>query len=47
MIKIPPCPEIQEYFLDYIPIQSTTGLNLSNVLINKFNRNTISIMNCR
>ncbi|KAL4082990.1 hypothetical protein QTP88_028320 [Uroleucon formosanum] len=40
-------PEIQEYFLDFIPVQSTTGLNLSNVLIDKLNEYGIGIMNCR
>ncbi|KAL4153309.1 hypothetical protein QTP88_001142 [Uroleucon formosanum] len=40
-------PEIQEYFLDFIPVQSTTGLNLSNVLIDKLNEYGIDIMNCR
>lgn len=39
--------EIQEYFLDFIPVQSTTGLNLSNVLIDKLNEYGIDIMNCR
>lgn len=29
--------EIQEYFLDFISVQSTTGLNLSNILIDKLN----------
>lgn len=40
-------PEIQEYFLDFIPVQSTTGLNLSNVLIDKLNEYGNDIMNCR
>ncbi|CAI6352406.1 unnamed protein product [Macrosiphum euphorbiae] len=41
------CPEIQEYFLDLIPVQSTTRLNLSNVLIDKLNEYGIDIMNHR
>lgn len=39
--------EIQEYFLDFISVQSTTGLNLSNILIDKLNEYGIDIMNCR
>lgn len=27
-------PTIQEYFLDFVTVDSTTGLNLSEVLIN-------------
>jgi len=40
-------PEIQEYFLDFIPVQSTTRLNLSNVLIDKLNEYGIDIINHR
>lgn len=41
------CPEIEEYFLDFIPVLSTTGLNLSNILLENLNKFGIDIMNCQ
>ncbi|KAF0682205.1 zinc finger MYM-type protein 1-like, partial [Aphis craccivora] len=41
------CPNIDEYFLDFISVSSTTGLNLSNILLENLNKFGINIMDCR
>ncbi|XP_025407512.1 zinc finger MYM-type protein 1-like [Sipha flava] len=40
-------PDIEEYFLDFIPVFTTTGLNLSNILLENLNKMGINIMDCR
>jgi len=40
-------PTIQEYFLDFIKVDSTTGLNLSDVLMKQLKLYKINIENCR
>ncbi|KAL4150140.1 hypothetical protein QTP88_003974 [Uroleucon formosanum] len=40
-------PTIQEYFLDFITVDSTTGLNLSDVLMKQLKLYIINIENCR
>lgn len=40
-------PKIKEYFLDFIIVESTTGLNLANVVLDKLNEYGIQISNCR
>lgn len=40
------CPNIDEYFLDFISVSSTTGLNLSNILLKNLNNFGINIMDC-
>lgn len=30
------CPDVEEYFLDFIPVLSTTGLNLANIFFLQF-----------
>jgi len=40
-------PTIQEYFLDFVTVDSTTGLNLSEVLITQLKLYKINIENCR
>jgi len=40
-------PTIQEYFLDFITVDSTTGLNLSDVLMKQLKLYKINIENCR
>lgn len=40
-------PTIQEYFLDFVTVDSTTGLNLSDVLIAQLKSYKINIENCR
>lgn len=39
--------EINEYFMDFINIQSTTGLNLSDILISKLKEYQIDLADCR
>jgi len=38
---------IDEYFLDFISVSLTTGLNLSNILLENLNKFGIIIMDCR
>jgi len=40
-------PNIDEYFLDFISVFSTTGLNLSYILLENLNKFGINIMDCR
>lgn len=40
-------PKIEEYFLDFINVESTTGLYLTNVLISKLNEYDIKLLDCR
>lgn len=40
-------PSIKEYFLTFINVHSTTGLNLSNILINQLNEYNLKLSNCR
>jgi len=40
-------PKIKEYFLDFIIVESTTGLSLANVILGKLNEYGIQISNCR
>lgn len=39
--------EIKEYFMDFINIQSTTGLNLSDILISKLKEYQTDLADCR
>jgi len=39
-------PNIKEFFIDFTKICSSTGLNLSNVLLNKLKNVDIDIANC-
>lgn len=41
------CPTIKEFFIDFTNIFSSTGLNLSNVLLDKMKHYKIEIANCR
>ncbi|KAL4084123.1 hypothetical protein QTP88_027958 [Uroleucon formosanum] len=41
------CSEIKEYFMDFIHISSTTGMDLSNILIEKLKEYGLSIHNIR
>lgn len=40
-------PDIKEYFLGYIDVEQTTGLNLSNVVLEKLKELGIPFENCR
>ena len=40
-------PDIQEYFLGYIDVEETTGLSLSNVILEKLKELGIPFKNCR
>lgn len=40
-------PEIKEYFMDFINIHSTTGLDLSNVLIDNLKAYGLNLNDCR
>ena len=40
-------PDIQEYFLGYIDVEETTGLSLSNVILEKLKELGIPFGNCR
>jgi len=40
-------PTIQEYFLDFVNVNSTTGLNLSEILIKQLELYNINIGDCR
>ncbi|KAF0714845.1 zinc finger MYM-type protein 1-like, partial [Aphis craccivora] len=40
-------PSIKEYFLNFIEVKSTTGLNLSSVLIKELSENGLQLSNCR
>ncbi|CAI6372666.1 unnamed protein product [Macrosiphum euphorbiae] len=40
-------PIIKEMFMEFINVESTTGLNLTNVLLEKLKNNNIDINNCR
>lgn len=40
-------PDIKEYFLGYIDVEKTTGLNLSNVVLEKLKELGIPFENCR
>jgi len=40
-------PTIKEFFIDFTNICSSTGLNLSNVLLNKLKDYDIDISDCR
>lgn len=42
-----PDPSIKEYFLTFINVHSTTGLNLSNILINQLNISNLKLSDCR
>jgi len=39
--------EIKEYFVDFVHISSTTGMDLSNILIEKLKEYGLDINNCR
>lgn len=41
------CSEIKEYFMDLINIHSTTGLDLSNILIEKLKTYGLKLNDCR
>ncbi|CAI6360443.1 unnamed protein product [Macrosiphum euphorbiae] len=41
------CPDIKEYFLDFIPVSSTTGLSLANILLDNLKKYGINIKDCR
>jgi len=41
------CSEIKEYFMDFVHINSTTGMDLSNILIEKLKEYGLDINNCR
>jgi len=40
-------PDIEEYFLDFIPVSSTTGLSQANILLENLKKYGINIMDCR
>lgn len=40
-------PKIKEYFLDFIIVESTTGLSHATVVLGKLNEYGIQISNCR
>lgn len=40
-------PKIEEYFLDFMNVESTTGLYLTNVLISKLKEYNIELLDCR
>lgn len=40
-------PRINEFFMDFINIKSTTGFNLANILIAKLKHYVIDLQNCR
>jgi len=40
-------PQINEFFMDFINIESTTGFNLANVLIEQLQHYDIDLQNCR
>lgn len=41
------CPDIEEYFLDFIPVSSITGLSLANILLDNLKKYGINIKDCR
>ncbi|XP_050059883.1 uncharacterized protein LOC114132402 [Aphis gossypii] len=41
------CSEIKEYFMDFVNVSSTTGMDLSNILIDKFKEYGLNIHNIR
>ncbi|XP_060846551.1 uncharacterized protein LOC132926228 [Rhopalosiphum padi] len=40
-------PKIEEYFLDFISVESTTGLHLTNLLVSKLQEYNIDLLDCR
>ncbi|XP_022165596.1 zinc finger MYM-type protein 1-like [Myzus persicae] len=40
-------PKIEEYFLDFISVESTTGLHLANLLVSKLQEYNIDLLDCR
>jgi len=41
------CPTIKDFFIDFTNIFTSTGLNISNVLLDKLKHYKIEIANCR
>ncbi|KAL4108273.1 hypothetical protein QTP88_018504 [Uroleucon formosanum] len=39
-------PKIEEYFLDFISVESTTGLHLTNLLVSKLQEYNIDLLDC-
>lgn len=46
-VALEPKPEVKEYFLGYVELFETTGLNLSNVILEKLLELQIPFENCR
>ncbi|RXN14541.1 zinc finger MYM-type 1-like protein [Labeo rohita] len=46
-VALEPKPEVKEYFLGYVEVFETTGLNLSNVILDKLQELQIPFENCR
>lgn len=46
-VSLKPKPEVKEYFLGYLVVEETTGLNLSNVILDKLEELQILFENCR
>lgn len=46
-VSLKPKPEVKEYFLGYLVVEETTGLNLSNVILDKLEELQIPFENCR
>ncbi|KAF0705339.1 zinc finger MYM-type protein 1-like, partial [Aphis craccivora] len=40
-------PKIEEYFLDFKSVESTTGLHLTNLLVSKLQEYNIDLLDCR
>uniref|UniRef100_A0A667XPW6 TTF-type domain-containing protein n=1 Tax=Myripristis murdjan TaxID=586833 RepID=A0A667XPW6_9TELE len=47
IVELVPKPDIKEYFLGYMDVVETTGLNLSNVVLDKLRELDISFKDCR
>ena len=47
IVELVPRPDIKEYFLGYMNVVETTGLNLSNVVLEKLRELGISFEDCR
>lgn len=46
-VALKPKPEVKEYFLGYLVIVEATGLNISNVILEKLEELHIPFDNCR